>query len=325
MPSAYITGATGFVGLNLIQRLTQEGWDIRALHRSSSDLTYLSRFDAARVVGDVTDRASLERSMPENVDVVFHVAASVNMWSRNNATQTKINVDGTRNLVDVALAKNARRFVQTSSVAAFGPCDGDVLHDDSESRAATHWVNYFRTKYLADQEVIAGIGKGLHACFIYPGYVLGPYEQSNLSRLFRLLKEGKLRGTFPGCGPWCHVHGLVHALIRSAEIGRPGDRYLIGALHASFAEALEIVARCVGVDPPLVLPRWLLMPLARINEWGSFITGKEPDITPEIVHLFSMDISFNCTKAERELGYRETSLARMVEDTYAWLVAEKRI
>jgi dihydroflavonol-4-reductase len=76
MPSAYITGGTGFVGLNLIQRLTQEGWDIRALHRSSSDLTYLSRFDAARVVGDVTDRASLERSMPENVDVVFHVAAA---------------------------------------------------------------------------------------------------------------------------------------------------------------------------------------------------------------------------------------------------------
>jgi dihydroflavonol-4-reductase len=277
------------------------------------------------MVGDVTDRASLERSMPENVDVVFHVAASVNMWSRNNATQTKINVDGARNLVDVALAKNAKRFVQTSSVAAFGPRDGDILHDDSESRAATHWVNYFRTKYLADQEVIAGIAKGLHACFIYPGYVLGPYEQSNFSRLFRLLKEGKLAGTFPGSGPWCHVDGLVHALIRSAEIGRPGDRYLIGAEHASFSEALAIVARCVGVAPPRVLPRWLLMPLARINEWGSFITGKEPDITPEIVHLFSMDVSFNCTKAERELGYRETSLARMVEDTYAWLVAEKRI
>jgi nucleoside-diphosphate-sugar epimerase len=73
------------------------------------------------------------------------------------------------------------------------------------------------------------------------------------------------------------------------------------------------------------MPRWLLKPLARIYEWRSFITGKEPEITPEHVHLFSMDVSFNCTKAERELGYRETSLARMVEDTYAWLVAEKRI
>ena len=325
MPSAYVTGSTGFVGLNLVQRLAQGGWDVRALHRSSSDLTYLSRFDAERVVGDVTDRVSLERSIPEDVDVLFHVAASVNFWSRNNAGQTAINVDGTRNVVEVALTKKPKRFVQTSSVVAFGPADGDVLREDSESKAATHWVNYFRTKHLSDQEVLAGIERGLHACFVHPGYVLGPYELSNFSQMFELLKEGKLPGTFPGSGPWCHVDGVVDALIRSAEIGRPGDRYLIGATHATVADVAGRIARCVGVDPPKTLPAWQLKSMARIMEWGSFITGKEPDITPELVHMFSMDMSFDCSKAERELGYREVSLDRMVDDTYAWLKAEGRI
>lgn len=325
MPRAYVTGATGFVGLNLVQRLTQQGWAVRALHRRSSDLTYLSRFDAERVVGDVTDRASLECSLPENVDVVFHVAASVDFWPPKNAAQTKINVEGTRNVVEVALAKHANRFVQTSSVAAFGPVDGEILREDSESRAAMHWVNYFRTKYLADQEVQAGIDKGLHACFVHPGYVLGPYELGNFSDLFRLLKQRKLPGAFPGGGPWCHVGGLVDAMIRAAEVARPGDRYLIGAAHARLADVIAQIARRVGVPPPRPLPRWLLMSIARVMEWRGLVTGREPDITRGVVHLFSMNIFFDCTKAEQELGYRETSLDRMVDDTYAWLLAEGRI
>jgi nucleoside-diphosphate-sugar epimerase len=325
MPTAYVTGATGFVGLNLVKRLTQEGWEVRALHRSSSDLAYLSRFDADRVVGDVTDRASLERSMPENLDVVFHVAASVNFWSRNNDAQTKTNVEGTRNVVDVALEKRAARFVQTSSFVAFGPTDGDVLNEECESKADGHWVNYFRTKYLSDNEVLAGIDRGLHASFVHPGYVLGPYELANFSEMFRLLKEGKLPGTFSGSGPWCHVDGVVHALIRAAEIAEPGERYLIGAVHATVAEVAEKIARRVGVDPPRPLPAWLMKSIARIMDWGSLITGREPDITPEVVHMFSMNTSFDSTKAERELGYRETTLDHMVDDTYAWLQAEGRI
>jgi dihydroflavonol-4-reductase len=230
-----------------------------------------------------------------------------------------------RNSLLVSPILNAKRFVQTSSLVAFGPGDGDVLDEDSESKAATHWINYFRTKYLADQEVRAGIDKGLQACFVHPGYVLGPYELANFSKLFHLLKKGKLPGTFSGSGPWCHVDGVVHALIRAAEIGQPGDRYLIGAVHASHAEVAAKIARRVGVDPPRTLPAWLLMSIARIMDWGSLITGREPDITPEVVHMFSMNISFDSTKAERELGYRETTLDHMVDDTYAWLQAEGRI
>jgi dihydroflavonol-4-reductase len=114
-------------------------------------------------------------------------------------------------------------------------------------------------------------------------------------------------------------------MIRAAEVARPGERYLIGAEQASLAEAAGKIALRVGVAPPRPLPAWLLRSIARVMEWGGLLTGREPVITPELVHMFSMNVSFDCTKAERELGYRETSLDRMVDDTYAWLMAEGRI
>jgi len=325
MPTAYVTGATGLVGLNLVKRLTKDGWNVRALHRESSDLSFLSRFGAERVVGDITDRDSLDATMPENVDVVFSVAASVNFWAPNNDIQTKINVEGTRNLVETALQKKPKRFVQVSSIAAHAPRDGDVVREDSESHAESHWINYFRTKWLADEQVRAGIERGLPAVFVAPGNILGPYDLGNWSRLFRLLKAGELPGVFPGSAPWCHVDSVVDALIRAPEVGSPGERYSIGSLHASYGDVGKKIAELVGVKPPRRMPSWALKTVARVMDWGSRITRKEPDITPEVAHLCSMDLSFDCAKAERELDYREVTLDKMLEDTHAWLLAEDRL
>ena len=82
---AFVTGSTGFVGLNLVQRLMAEGWHVTALHRASSDLEYLRRFGPALAVGKVTDAASLDAALPKGCDTVFHVAGDTSMWRRRNA------------------------------------------------------------------------------------------------------------------------------------------------------------------------------------------------------------------------------------------------
>ena len=106
---AFVTGATGFVSLNLIEELCSAGYEVTALHRPTSDLQFLGRLDANRVVGTITDKATLEAVMEEGVDVFFHVAANTNVWARNNDTQTRDNVDGTRNMVNVALQETVRQ------------------------------------------------------------------------------------------------------------------------------------------------------------------------------------------------------------------------
>ena len=99
--SAFVTGSTGFLGLNLIDQLLKCGWKVYALHRSTSDLTYLNRKDVIGVIGDVTDFDSLEAGVPEDIDIVFHAAANTDYWKRKNNIQTKVNVNGTKNIVDI--------------------------------------------------------------------------------------------------------------------------------------------------------------------------------------------------------------------------------
>ncbi len=118
--TAFVTGATGFLGLNLVRQLCEAGWQVVALHRPQSDLKYLQRFPVRRAVAAIEDRDALEQAMPAGVDVVFHSAANVSYWSGHKARQTRTNVDGTRNLVDVALRRDVKKFVHTSSTGIYG-------------------------------------------------------------------------------------------------------------------------------------------------------------------------------------------------------------
>jgi nucleoside-diphosphate-sugar epimerase len=208
--TAFVTGATGFVGINLVSALRDAGWNVTALHRKTSNTRYLAPLGAALVVGDITDRASLERGMPENVDAVFHVAASLSLEGRGDAQQTRINVEGTRNVVEVALAKNAKRFIHTSSMAAYGLQDGDV-DETTRSTALDTPINYFRTKRLAEEEVDRGIANGLDAVIVNPSNIVGPYDTQSWARMFKLVHTGTLPGVGPGSGSFCHVREVVGA------------------------------------------------------------------------------------------------------------------
>ncbi|MCA9074968.1 MAG: NAD-dependent epimerase/dehydratase family protein [Planctomycetaceae bacterium] len=326
MRSAFVTGATGFVGLNLVRQLKADGWEVTALHRESSDLTLLKQFEPKLAVGDVVDAESVLRSMPEVVDAVFHVAASTNMWAVNNDEQTRINVEGARNVVRAAIERKAKKLVHTSTVSAYAPADGDVLQGQPSDRAKRHWINYYRTKWLAEQEVRKGIEQGLDATFINPGNIMGPYDTHSWARAFRLVKDGKLPGVFPGSGPWTHVDNVVAAHIAAVDSGKTGENYLIGDETASYADAIHLIADLTGGSAPTKpVPAPLLQAYARLLHWKSLVTRTEPDVTPEIVHLCITNFSCDCTPAKTDLGYKEVPLRQMVQDSYNWLTANGRL
>ena len=322
MPSAFVTGGTGFVGLNLIQELRAQHWDVVACHRQSSNLELIRRFSPRLVVADVLDRQQLLQAMPERLDAVFHVAGSVNFWRPRNDEQTRINVDGTRNVVEAALERKAQRFIHMSSLAAWGPSDGDVIDESSPSRAPGHPVNYFRTKWLAEQEVQRGIERGLRAVFINPANMLGPYDPNTWSRTFTLVAQGRLPLAPPGAAPWCHVHEVVRAVVAAVERGGIGERYLLAGTQASYRELFDHVCELLGQKPLRVAPRWLLVTLAAVRDQMSRFTGREPEITPDMARVLASRFEVRSTKAERELGYRSVPFRQMVEDTFEWMRAE---
>ena len=318
---AFVTGATGFLGLNLIDQLTDSGWQVAALHRSTSDVTSLKRFPVSLVEGTVEDADSLQRAVPENVHVIFHVAADVSFWSRHRARQTRTNVEGTRNVVAVALRRGAK-LVHTSTTSVYGfqagPFDETAAHLGRGS-----WFNYMHTKTLAEEEVREGITRGLKAVFLNPGNIIGPYDRHNWARLILLAAQEKLPSIPPGRGSFCHSTEVARAHITAAARGRCGENYILAGADASYAEVIRTIGDIVGQRVParILRPR-LLRTAGRVLGWVSLLTRKEPLVTPESAAFLCADLTCRSDKATSELGYRPLPLRTMLEDCHRWLIAE---
>lgn len=323
--TAFVTGATGFVGLNLVQQLMAEGWDVTALHRPSSDLTFLSRFGPRLVVGEITDRASLVAAIPQGTDTLFHVAGNTSMWRKLDAEQTRDNVDGTRKVVEAAKAKGVRRLIVTSSISAYGPVSGEVT-EATPSLAEKSSVNYERTKWQAQEIARAAAGDGLEVVIMQPGAIMGPYDIGTWSRMFLMVRDGKLPGVPPATLSFAHVREIVSAHIAAADKGENGGQYLLAGENSTMLQLVTEIGLPLGKSTPKKpLPLGLMRVAATLGGLASAVTGKEPAMTAEMVEAFSHPMTTKSEKAQRELGYKIVPLKEMVNDCYDWMVAEGRI
>ena len=322
MKSAFVTGATGFLGINLVQQLLSDGWKVTALHRKTSNLSYLKRFDVTLVEGAITDKASLEKAIPENVDAVFHVAANTSMWSKYNKQQYQDNVIGTRNMVEVALAKNAKRFIHTSSISAYGH-HWEVVDETTESNALSSDMNYTVTKYQAELEVDKAIEKGLDAVFMNPCDIMGPYDTHNWAQVIQAVYNNDVPGIPPGNAVFCHVKDIGRAHIQAVEKGRTGERYLLGGADVSLKEAFNTIERFIGKkESSFVLPKWVLRAVVPFYMLLSKFNGKEPILTYEKYLEVTIPKHVDCSKAIKELDYQITPLEDQIRDSYEWLKQE---
>lgn len=317
--TAFVTGATGFVGANLIRALLADGWQVTALVRADSSRTDLAGLDIECREGDITDGDSLLRAVPEATDCVFHLAASTNVWTPNNALQTRINVEGTRQVIEAVRQRRARRLIHCSSFVAWGFQDG--VFDETTPRSDNgHWINYLRTKAAAEALVRDAAADDVDAVIVNPGHILGPYDRSNWSRLIRLVAEEKLPGIPPGGGAFADVREIARAMIRAVSDGRRGENYLLGGVSASYVEFVGLVGQTLGREvPQRSTPAWVLRGYARVLDAWSRINRREPDLTPESVAMVTRHIECDSSKAQRELGYGTTPLPQLVRDTCEWL------
>ena len=323
--AAFVTGGTGFVGLNMVKELMIRGWDVTALHRPSSDLKLLKRFQPKLAVGTLGDPASLLAAIPSGTDTIFHVAGNTNMWRGGNEQQTRDNVDGTRHVVEAALAKRVRRLVVTSSISAYGPVDGEIT-EATPSLAANSRVNYQKTKWQAQELARAALTKGLEVVIMQPGAIMGPYDIGTWSRLFVMVRDDKLPGAPPSLLTFTHVREVVAAHIAAADKGQNGGSYLLGGENKTMLELVKEISALLGKPAPQKETSMALLgAVALLGDFASRFTGKEPPITPEMAGLMRRKVSTASAKAQRELGYRIVPLKDMVKDCYDWMAAEGRI
>ena len=323
--SAFVTGAAGFLGRHLVERLSREGWRVTAFCLPTDRVDVLQHL-ADVMLGDITDAGSVRAAMPEGLDAIFHVAGDTSTWSRHAARQHTVNVVGTTNVIEAALRMSAARLIYTSSISAYGYQPGVRISEGTPSNVMTKGDNYGRTKFEAEQRIRqAASDRGLSAVILNPVNILGPYDRSNWSRQLILpIAQGKLRAVPPGLATWAHVDDIVAAHIAAVEQGRSSENYVLGGVEASFKEVVNEIERILGrplsqrTTPKVVLRLALWAALAK-----SRIDGKEPALTPERYRRAVGNLLCDDEKARLELGYARTDLRTMLAETIDWLTQQQ--
>jgi dihydroflavonol-4-reductase len=316
-----VTGATGFLGGWLVRRLLDEGCDVRIIKRPKSSLEELTGLKLDIVPGDVTDRESLIEAT-RGVDTVFHLAGLIGYSAAERIAMEKINVGGTKNVIEACEKNSVRKLVHLSSVVAVGASfDGTPLNEDSPFNVGHLHLGYFDTKHEAEKLVRKAVEeKRIDAVMINPSTIYGPADAKKGSRAVQLkVARGKLPFYPPGGVSVVSVEDVVDAIVAAWRKGRTGERYIVSGENLTLKRVFEIIARDAGVKPPSIgLPRPAIFALGRVGEVMQAF-GKKGPLTMESAWTSTLYHWFDGSKAEREFGLKPKSAEYSIGQSVRWM------
>jgi dihydroflavonol-4-reductase len=317
-----VTGATGFVGSHVARQILNAGHSVRVLIRASSASAALEGLGVERVEGDLRDAASLGRAM-QGVRRVFHVAADYRLWARNPQEIYRSNVEGTRLLLEAAQRAGVERIVYTSTVATIAiPSDGATLPNE-ETRATLDQMigHYKRSKFLAEQEARDAARAGLPVVIVNPTTPVGPgdLKPTPTGRIILDFLNGKMPAYVDTGLNVAAVEDVAAGHLLAAEHGRVGERYILGGRNMALKQILDALAKIAKRSAPRVkIPHAVALAAGYADEWFSRLVGREPQIPVEGVKMSRHKMFVASDKAERELGYRPTSVDAALERAVRW-------
>jgi dihydroflavonol-4-reductase len=314
---ALITGATGFVGGLVLRGLVQAGRPVRVLVRRPSDRERLLVGGVELALGNLGDEEAMARAA-DGCETIYHLAGMNRLCLPDPAPLYRVNVEGTRRVLDAARRAGVRRVVYTSSAATLGG-DGRHAVDESNTDPGELTSHYAHSKYEAEQ-VALGFD-GVQVVAVNPSSVQGPGRTTGTAKVFLDYLNGKLPFDLPARFGLCYTDDCVAGHLLAERNGVPRQRYVLNTATVSNTEALELIAGIAGLrDRPRTLPLWLAMTLATGTELTSRWRGKEPRLCRESVRTLGHPHLYDGSRAERELGLRYTPLPQAMEATVRWYV-----
>lgn len=313
-----VTGANGLVGSYLCRYLVQKGESVRALKREKSDLRLVADIvnKIEWVEGDVTDINSLEDAM-QGIDHVYHAAAVISYVKKQRSHLMHINVEGTANMVNVALNSNIKKFLQVSSIAAIGKnsFNNDVYETNTWEKNK-HTSDYSISKYLAEREVWRGIAEGLNAVIINPSVIIGAGNWDNgSSKLFKTVYSG-FKFYTTGTTGYVDVRDVVqiaHTLMHS-EIS--AERFILSSEDMVFRDYFYMIADALGKKRPSIKANAFLSSLAwRADAIKYIFTGKEPSVTKQTAYIANKTYHYHSDKIRSLLNYDFIPVHDSIQDT----------
>jgi dihydroflavonol-4-reductase len=310
-----VTGAAGFIGSYVARALVERGDDVRLGVRDSSKLENVEGIDARHVTCDILDRRSMRRAL-RGVDRVFHVAGSTSLRAPA-AELFRVNVEGTRIVLEECLRAGVERVVYTSSVAAVGPAPRGSTADETQVfTAGHHGVPYVNAKREAEAEALRLAGHGLPVVVVNPAHVFGRGDVYRSStELVRRFLRREIPAYVDGALNVVDVEDVARGHLLADERGRVGERYILGNRNFTLDRLFADLGRLSGVEPPaLKLPLPAALAFARAAQ---AMPGR-PVVTEAEIRASSLWWSFRSNKAKRELGWRPAHHEDTLEATIAW-------
>ena len=309
-----VTGGTGFLGSYLIRALVAEGKPVRALYRQqpSPRLQDLSgRIEW--VQGDILDVCSPEDAMA-GVSQVYHCAAVVSFQAGDKDRLMKINVEGTANVVNMALDAGVKKLLYVSSVAAIGRAkENAAVNEECEWEDSKNNSRYSISKFQGEMEIWRGIAEGLDAVIVNPSIILGAgfWNDGSGALLKNAWKE------FPyytaGVNGFVDVEDVVQVMIRLMDGDISGERFILSADNWSYQQLFTTMARELGKKPPHIAAKpWMAEVVWRIEKIKGMLTGKHPLVTKETARTAQMKVYYENRKVLEALPGFEF---RPLEDT----------
>lgn len=305
---ALVTGASGFTGSHLVKLLLARGDSVIGLVRKSSNVSRLADCDVTFVYGDITDRAALTEAMTD-VDVVFHIAAYVELGIVNAAEMQRVNVEGTRAVLEVAKAVNLPKMIYCSTIGIFGDTQGKVIDETFQRTQADFSSAYDRTKYEAQQLVDQAVKAGQWIASVLPSGIFGK-DDPHFLPVLNAFRKGRLKVWAGGdrVTGIVHVDDLAEAMILAVDRGKSGEYYIISAGDLTTREMFEIFSQVTGIPAPREAPEPLVRLVASILEPIGRIAGWQPPIDNERVHyVYDRCVRVDSTKARQELSWNPRS------------------
>ncbi len=320
---AFVTGATGYVGQAVMRDLLQHGHQVRALVRKTSDTRYLDGLPVERAYGDLRDLQSMREGM-KGCDTLFHVGAAVALWAPDPSEFIDANVVGTRNILRIAREYGYQKVVYTSSIACVGPeLDGRPATEESIYR----WTPndpYMMSKYMAEMEALQEVARGCPVVIVNPASCYGEndYRPSLPGMLVLHFLCGRMKVYIDSTMNMIDVRDQARGHVLAAERGRIGERYLIGNENVGVWDACRMMHEITGLPlPSFKIPIQVAMAFGLLAELrAQYVTKKPPSMNFHAMKMGAFHISYDCSKAVRELGLELHPVRGALERAIEWFM-----
>ncbi len=327
-----VTGANGHLGNTIVKKLADMHKSVRCLVLPNDKLNSLQNVNCQIVYGDVTCKTSLQQlfDVPDDIEItVIHCAAIVSISSKYNKKVYEVNVNGTKNVADISLERNVKKFVHVSSVHAIPEGEkGSVIKEiDSFDKDGVVGL-YAKTKAEASQYVLDKTKEGLNACIVHPSGIIGPndYGNGHLTQMIMDYLNGRLTSCVKGGYDFVDVRDVADAVINAVTLGKKSECYVLSGHYMTVRNVLDILSDVSGKKKiKSVLPIWFVKTVAPLCELYYKLRKQSPLFTKYSLYTLCTNSNFENEKAKMQLGFNPRPLETTLKDTAEWLTQHGRI